>query len=131
MKNTLKANLTKKVTVRFKEAEYKKINAGFRTTTQQKLSGYIRNVLLQKPVTVYTRNQSFDAFVAEMILLRRELSSIGNNFNQAVRKLHTMEHLSEIKTWALLNENSKQSLFKKIEEINLKIEKIAGQWSQE
>jgi len=40
-----------------------------------------------------------------------------------------MEHFPEIKTWALLNESSKQNLLKKVEEINLKIEKISAQWS--
>ena len=72
-----------------------------------------------------------DDYVTEMILLRHELKAIGNNFNQAVKKLHSMEHFSEIKTWALLNENSKQNLFKKIEEINSKIASISDQWSQE
>ena len=32
------------------------------------------------------RNQSLDDFMTEMMQLRSELNSIGNNFNQAVKK---------------------------------------------
>lgn len=70
MKQEEKSKLNRKVTVRFTEQEYKKLNLAFKSTTKRKLSEYIRSVLLHRPVTVYTRNQSFDDFVAEMILLR-------------------------------------------------------------
>lgn len=131
MKEEGKSRLTRKVTVRFTEEEYRKLNMGFKSTTKRKLSGYIRTVLLHEPVTVYSRNQSYDDFVAEMILLKNELKAIGNNFNQSVKKLHTIRHEPEIKRWALLNENSKQIFFKKVDEINSKIAQIAAKWSQE
>ena len=131
MKNGAKEKLIKKMTIRFTEREYQKIITGFKSSTKRQLSGYIRSILLEKPITVYTRNGSYDAFVAEMIMLRRALNMIGNNFNQAVKKLHILEDVEEIKTWAILNENSKQNLFKKIAEINSKIALISDQWSQE
>ena len=131
MKQQEKSKLTRRVTVRFTEEEYGTLNASFKNSTKRKLSGYIRAVLLHKPITVYTRNQSFDDFVAEMILLRNELKAIGNNFNQSVKKLHTMDKDPEIKAWALLNENSKQSFFKKVDEINARIIQMDSKWSQE
>jgi hypothetical protein len=131
MKNEGKGRLTRKVTVRFTEEEFRKLNMGFKSTTKRRLSGYIRAVLLHEPITVYSRNQSFDDFVAEIILLKSELRAIGNNFNQSVKKLHTLQHDSEIKTCALINENSKQLFFKKMEEINSKIAQLTDKWSQE
>lgn len=126
-----KNNRNKWLHLRLTDAEYRKISTGFSSSTKRKLSDYARSILLGQPITVYTRNQSFDDFVAEMILLRNELKAIGNNFNQSVKKLHTMQHESEIKAWALLNENSKQIFFKKVGEINSKIAQIADKWSQE
>ncbi len=117
--------------LRLTETEYKKIHTGFSRSTKRKLSEYVRSILLDKPITVYTRNQSFDDFVAEIILLKNELKSIGNNFNQSVKKLHTMDQIPDIKTWALLNEHSKQFFFKKMDEINSKIAQFADKWSQE
>lgn len=126
-----KNNRDKWLHIRLTLSEYKKITTGFSRSTKRKLSEYTRSILLDKPITVYTRNQSFDDFVAEMILLRYELKAIGNNFNQSVKKLHTASTDAEIKTWALLNENSKQNFFKKVYEINFKISQIADKWSQE
>jgi hypothetical protein len=131
MKQEEKGKLSRKVTVRFTEVEYKKIYTGFKSTTKRKLSEYIRSVLLNKPVTVYTRNQSFDDFVAELILLRRELNAIGNNFNQSVKKLNAMDDKAEIKLWAMLNEKSKPILFKKIEDVNEKLAQISDKWLHE
>ena len=95
--NTVKSNLTRKVTVRFKPEEYNKVTISFKATTKKKLSEYIRYVLLEKPVTVYTRDQSVDELMAELVRLRIELSAIGSNFNQLVKRLHTASHFQEIK----------------------------------
>ena len=62
-----KSKLTRKVTIRFKPEEYSKVNASFSKTTKRKLSEYIRYVLLEKPVTIYTRSESIDDLMAELI----------------------------------------------------------------
>jgi MobC-like protein len=126
-----KTNRNKWIHLRLTENEHKKIQNSFSRTTSRKLSEYVRNVLLGKPVTVYTRNQSTDLFVAELISLKNELSAIGNNFNQAVKKLHTLDHVSEIKLWAEYNEKSKKLFFSKVEEINQKINQISDKWLHE
>lgn len=118
------------VGIRFTAAEYKKIDIAFKQTTFRKLSGYLRNVILDKPVTVYTRNRSYDEFVAVMIALKGQLNAVGNNINQAVKKLHSMSHDEELKAWAILHQNNQQFLFKKIAEIEEEISKISEAWSQ-
>jgi len=131
MERANKNMLSRKVTIRLSPEVFNKLNVGYKNSTKQKLSEYIRAILMDKPITVYIRNQSYDDFVAEMILLRNELKAIGNNFNQSVKKLHTMDKDPEIKAWALLNENSKQSFFKKVDEINARIIQMDSKWSQE
>lgn len=131
MKQKQKINFTRKVTIRFKPEEYRKIYSQFKSTTKRKLSEYIRSVLLDKPLTVYTRSKSLDDFIAEMILIRSELNSIGNNFNQMVKRLHTLDEFQDIKAWAILNEKSKEIFFKKVNEIKEKINQISDKWLQE
>jgi len=121
---------TRKVTVRFKDEEYNKVNISFKSTTKKRLSEYIRFVLLEKPVTVYTRDKSLDEFMAELIRLRNELSAIGSNFNQLVKRLHTIGHFQNVNEWALLNEKHKEIFFEKVNEINQKIAKLSDKWLQ-
>ena len=130
MKESEKVTSNLRVTVRFKPEEYKQVQKKFKSSTCRKLSEYIRKATLAKPMVFTYRNQSADEFLAEMVKLKNELSAIGNNFNQAVKRLHALDNVSEMKAWVLLNETSKQSLFKKIEEIKSRIIQLHEQWLQ-
>jgi len=121
---------SKWLTIRLNEDEEKKLYKLYRRTASNSISEYARAILLQEPVTILYRNQSADDFLTEMLLLKNELNAIGNNFNQAVHKLHTLDHFSEIKTWALMNENSKKLFMHKVEEIKEKMNQIYYQWLQ-
>jgi hypothetical protein len=118
------------LTVRLNADEEKKLNKFYSRTTSTSLSEYARAVLLREPINVIYRNQSADEFLAEMILLKKELNAIGNNFNQSVHKLHTLDHIPEIKVWAILNEANKKIFMKKVGEIKEKMNQIYQQWSQ-
>jgi hypothetical protein len=121
---------TKWLTIRLSEDQEIKLNKYYDCTTSSSLSEYARDVLLREPVTVLYRNQSADEFLAEMILLKKELNAIGNNFNQAVHKLHTLDRDAQIKAWAILNEAGKEQFMKKAEEIKEKMNQIYEQWLQ-
>ncbi|HUC80951.1 MAG TPA: hypothetical protein VMR70_08545 [Flavisolibacter sp.] len=116
--------------IRLNEEEYSAIRAHHQKTTSKELSDYARKVLLKKPVTVNYRNQSGDELLAEMIRLKNELSAIGNNFNQAVHRLHTLDTVPQVKIWLAANENLKASFLKKTEEIRLRMNQIYEVWSQ-
>lgn len=122
---------TKWLHIRLLPQEHEQLTLCFKNTTCRKLSDFVRRLLLQKKITVYTRNQSLDDFLAEMILLRNELSALGNNFNQVVKKLYTLQHIPEFKTWMILNESSKNAFLKKVEEIKQYMAQMEEQWSQE
>jgi hypothetical protein len=116
--------------VRVTEDELGKIKAFSKTSTCRGASNYARSLLLQKPVTVKYRNGSADDILSEMIRLKNELNAIGNNFNQAVHRLHTLDKIPEIKLWLLQSETTRQSFMKKAEEIRIRMIQIHEQWSQ-
>ena len=124
----VKDNRTKLITLRLTLAEWEQLNSRFKATTCRKFSDYLRKVLLTGKVTVLTRNQSLDDFMTEMMQLRSELNSIGNNFNQAVKKLHTLNQIPEFKVWIISAELDKKILFDKIDEIKNYIQKISERW---
>jgi hypothetical protein len=124
------SNRTRIVGLRFTPEEFKKIECKWKASTCRKLSDYIRKHLSNKPVTTYYRNQSLDEFVLEIIALRRELNALGNNFNQAVKKLHTLQQIPEFKAWIISHELEKKNLFNKVEEIKNHFQKISEKWLQ-
>jgi hypothetical protein len=58
------------------------------------------------------------------------LNSIGNNFNQAVKKLHTLKQIPEVESWLKSYEEDRIKLMQKTEEIKAKINEIFDQWLQ-
>ena len=116
--------------IRVNENEYKKIHDMYKKTTSQSISEYARTILLQKPVTVKYRNQSADEFLSQMVTLKNELNAIGNNYNQAVHRLHILDKIAEIKTWLLVHEIMYQSFMKKVKEIQLQMNQIHELWLQ-
>ena len=77
-----------------------------------------------------TRDQSLDDFMAEAIRLRNDLNNVGNNINQAVKKLHTLDQIEEFRNWIMTYEIEKKILFNKIDEIKNHIKKIGERWLQ-
>jgi hypothetical protein len=118
------------LTLRLNDEEKQKLNRLFSRAQCNSLSEYARDVLLEEPIRIKYRNQSADEFLEEMILLKKELNALGNNFNQAVHKLHTLDHVPEIKAWAIMNESSKKLFMKKVDEIRERMTQIYEQWLQ-
>lgn len=121
-------NRTKWIHLRLRPEEYQKIHKRFSKTTCRKLSEYARKNLLDEPITMNYRNESVDEFMSEIIRLRKELNALGNNFNQAVKRLHTLQQIPEFKLWIMQHELEKKILFNKVDEIKKHIQKIAKKW---
>ncbi|MCL6218941.1 plasmid mobilization protein [Zunongwangia pacifica] len=125
-----KSNRTRIVGLRLTPDEYEKIEKKWQNSTCRKLSEYVRRSLFEKPIVTTYRNQSVDDFMAEMAQLRKELNHVGNNFNQAVKKLHTLQKITEFKSWLIAYEVEKRTLFNKVDEIKKHIQKMAEIWLQ-
>jgi len=118
------------ISFRVKPTEYAIIHGHFSKTTCRKLSEYARNVLLQKPVVIKIRNKSADELLTAMIQLKKELNAIGNNFNQAVHKLHLLDKIPEFRVWVQQYDGLQKILIIKVEEIKLRMNQLYEQWLQ-
>jgi hypothetical protein len=110
--------------------EYGVLEGRWQKSTVKKLSEFVRRVLFGKVITVKTRNASLDDFMAELILLKKELNAIGVNFNQATHRLHTLDHLPQMQRWLVGWERDKEILFGQISAIKNHLEQVEEQWLQ-
>lgn len=121
---------TRIIGLRLTLKEYEQLEKKWNASTCRKLSDYVRRSLFQKAIVTIYRNQSLDDFMAEAMKLRNELNSIGNNFNQAVKKLHTLHQIAEFRGWIITYEMEKQTLLIKVDEIKNHIQKLGEKWLQ-
>jgi MobC-like protein len=120
----------KMVVVRMNETELNQLTKFQQKTTEKDTSSYLRKVALQKPVTVNYRNESADDFLLDMLNLKKELNAIGNNFNQAVHKLHLLDKIPEFRVWVQQYDGLQKVLISKVEEIKLRMNQLYEQWLQ-
>jgi hypothetical protein len=120
----------KMVVVRMNETEINQLTKFQQKTTEKDTSSYLRKVALQKPVTVKYRNESADDFLMDMLNLKKELNAIGNNFNQAVHKLHLLDKIPEFRVWVQQYDGLQKVLISKVEEIKLRMNQLYEQWLQ-
>ena len=122
---------TKWLKIRMTEEERRAFEALQRQSNCKTPSEYARKVLLGKPKVLQYRDDSLVDFETEMLELKRELRAISGNFDQMIRRLHTLQHLPGIQPWVQLNEEDKTRLDKQIETISADIETIFELWLQE
>ena len=65
-----------------------------------------------------------------MLELKKELNGIGNNFNQAVHKLHLLDKIPEFRTWINQYDSLHGAFLLKIDEIEIRMQKVYEQWLQ-
>lgn len=123
-------NRNKWIHLRLTPAEMDLLKGRFENSLCPKLSDFARKNLLGKPVVLKYRNQSVDDFITEMSRLRSDLNAVGNNYNQAVKKLHTLNQIPEFKAWILSSREEKKRLFESIEKIQICVFKLAEKWLQ-
>jgi hypothetical protein len=117
--------------IRVNKPEYDKLLLQFKATACRKFSDYLRSVIFKKPLIAFTRDRSKDECLLELIQLKKELNAIGNNFNQLVKRLHSIDSINSA-THCLNKQNALQnSVDRKITEIKDYMKKIAASWSQE
>jgi hypothetical protein len=123
-------NRSKVLLTRLKPGEYEQLEKRFKKTRFRKLSEYARSILLEKPVTIVYRDKSMDEVLEEMVLLRRELSAIGSNLNQAMRNINSAHGSADTRLWMNLMSVINSKLEPSIEQIKTRMNEYADIWSQ-
>lgn len=98
------------VNVRMNQEEFDKLETNRKKTTERNNSDYIRKIAFDQPVKILTRDASQDALTNEIIRLRKELNAVGQNFNQAIRKLHTLKMIPEFRQWITEYEGTRKQI---------------------
>ncbi|WP_297332255.1 plasmid mobilization relaxosome protein MobC [Flavobacterium sp.] len=120
-------NRTKWIHLRLSPSEYRAIQSRYQKTTCRNFSQYARAALLDRPIVTTYRNVSQDDLLQEMVVFNRELNAIGNNVNQSVKRLHTLQE-HETSSWAVQYSVTSARLEEKILEAKTLLNVIAERW---
>ncbi len=117
--------------VRLEEAEYDTLISRQKKTTERNLSAYIRKILAGKPMIKSVQSESLREVIVTLSLLQKDLNGIGNNYNQMVKRLHTIDRIPEIKAWMQTYLNERQHILDATITLKECLDKTAQKWLQE
>src|SRR5882762_9242066 len=87
----------RRLNIRLSDQEWDKVHQLSANTTCRSISEYARKILLDKPVRVFYRNQSFDNFEEQMIRLIPQLETTNDNLDKLVEKLDPLKNIPELR----------------------------------
>jgi hypothetical protein len=123
-------NRSRWLKIRLRPSEEESLNKRYKKSAFQNLSEFGRAMILGEPVTVVHRDKSMDEVLEELALLRRELNSIGNNLNQAVRNINSLHGSPDSRLWMNLLTLINGKLEPAITQIKDRMNNYSELWSQ-
>lgn len=119
-----------RIDVRLTDAEHSKIDNMYKTSTCLTKAQYVRELIFNRPIRIFYRNQSLDDLIEEIVILNREINILKEHQSKTLEILYTYKNSSE------LNESIQQvalkiiGLHKKMDEVKNQMEKITEKWLQ-
>lgn len=117
-----------RLNLRLTPAEHSQILEQSKQTNCRDLSEFIRRAIFGKKIIMITRDGSLDDVMKELIRLRKDLNLAGNNFNQVVRKLNTVNDTETLLFWLPVSEKLQQQIIRQIADIQLTIDQLSEKW---
>lgn len=121
---TVKRKRQKWIHVRVTEEEDAQMRSAYQKTTFRMFSDYLRTVLLHQPIPVYYRSQTADDFLAVMLRLKAEMTDIGKNFNQVVKKINIAHSDDQLGLYLFDLQGRQHEIENKVKEMYLKMDQI-------
>lgn len=123
-------NLTEVLNIRVSKEDHQRVKTLFSKTTECKLSSYLRKLILKEPLVKAVRNQSLEEIIQTLTQLQSDLNGLANNYNQAVKKLHTYRNADEVAIWLITQKPVYDKVLVDIATIKSYIQKTAELWLQ-
>ena len=86
---------TERVIVLYSTEEFEELRKLYARSTSRSFSSYVRKVSLEEPVGIVTRNGSFDAFVEEIVVLRKAMMTIYQEGQWSPANQERLVHIHE------------------------------------
>lgn len=119
------------VWTRITSAKYKELSEILEKTKDETMSGLIRNIIYNKPVKIFVRDESLNITMEELTALRSEIRGIGININQVTRLFNTYPEQKQKEFYAKIAFQQYVSTEAKIDRLLGIISKLGKRWLSE
>lgn len=130
MAKTNNFNKNHSLNIRITTAENSKLDNLYKASTCRSKAEYARQLIFNRPVRIFYRNQSLDDLIEEIVILNREINILKDKLSITVQRLHPHRISTEDRESLQGTEVKIEGLNKKMDEVKNQIEKIVEKWLQ-
>lgn len=123
--------LERPVMTRINQAKYQELKRLADMTKDETISGLVRDIINNRPIQVYTHDETMDLLMEELASLRGQIRAIGVNINQITRLFNTYPEPRRKEFYAKTAFNEYLQLERKIDRLLEIISKLSKQWLSE
>jgi hypothetical protein len=116
---------------RVNRGKYQELQRMLRQNPGSDMSSLLRDILNNRPIKLFTRDQTLDNLMEELGKLRTEIKAIGVNINQITRLFNTYPDRRRKEFYAKTAFAQYQALEPRIEQLLSIISKLAKRWLSE
>lgn len=122
--------LQHKIQTRVNQAKFRQLTELAKKAANGSTSDLLRDILYNREIKVNTVDKTLSELMPELIRLRREVNSIGNNINQITRYFHQSDDETRKVFYATRVAGLYDRTGSKIEELLQLIAELGKQWLQ-
>jgi hypothetical protein len=123
--------LERPVMTRINQAKYQELKRLADMTKDETISGLVRDIIHDRPIQVYTHDETMDLLMEELANLRGQIRAIGVNINQITRLFNTYPEPRRKEFYAKTAFNEYLQIEGKIDRLLEIITKLSKQWLSE
>jgi MobC-like protein len=116
---------------RINQAKYAELKRLADSTKDETISGLIRDIIHNRPIQVYSHDETMDLLMEELSHLRGEIKAIGVNINQITRFFNTYPEPRRKEFYAKIAFGEYLAIEPRIARLLEIISKLAKQWLSE
>jgi hypothetical protein len=126
-----KKNLRHEIKTRVNDQKFGELNDLLSKTRCHTMSELVRNILYNRPVKVFTVDETFHQQMEELSAIRKELKAIGININQITRYFNSATDATQKLIHSFKVDKHILEVGDKVERLLEIVSKLSEKWLQE
>lgn len=119
------------IKLRVNQQHYDRLNRLLSQSHYRNMSELLREIVCERQVILYTRDESLDVVMAELARIRKELNAIGINLNQVAKQVNSATDKNKILLLGLESSEILRQVNKQITDLFPIITQLAKKWLRE
>ncbi|WP_300601987.1 hypothetical protein [Niabella sp.] len=116
------------IKLRVNQRHFDRLSKMLSESHYRNMSELLRDIVCERKVVIYTRDESISVVMEELSRIRKELNAIGNNTNQAAKQINATVDKNKILVFGVELSEQHRQVLQLTEQLFPIISQLAKKW---